>query len=522
MLFNSYEFCLLFLPLCLIVYRAAGRYQGQTFAVAWLLLASIIFYAWSSTTTLVILGASILLNYGFARLLTSLRDHADPRRGWIAGIAVAANLAILAQYKYMEFLVEAGAAMMGIDMPLVRAIPPLAISFFTFQQIAYLVDVHRGHTAERNLLRYGLFVSFFPQLIAGPIVHHKDMLWQFSRSHSESNARNMAVGLTLFSIGLFKKVVVADTIVDWVHPVFVSPTQATLSALDAWLGTLAYTLQLYFDFSGYCDMAIGLGLMIGFRLPLNFDSPYQATSIIDFWRRWHMTLSRFLRDYLYFGLGGNRRGQVRRYANLMVTMLLGGLWHGANWTFLAWGVLHGMFLMINHAWRGIFALLGRDVPNSWGYRVGYRLTTLLGVMVAWVFFRADSFAAAIELIGVMCGLNSAGATGLSMTTVPEPVTGLFDWIHAAVLLGLLGVVSIAPNSQQIVGYAGIGEHRRDDVRARNASDRKTGDGRTTFGAKLPTFPSWSPSASWAAVTALLCLLSLASMSEARDFVYFRF
>ncbi|MBW1885321.1 MAG: MBOAT family protein, partial [Deltaproteobacteria bacterium] len=360
MLFNSYEFCLLFLPLALIVYSATGRYAGRAFALGWLLLASIVFYAWSSPSALAILGGSILLTYGAARLLTRARSARDTRGGLVMGLAVAANIAILAQFKYLEFLVEAAAALVGIEMPLVRAIPPLAISFFTFQQIAYVVDVHRGQPAERNLLRYGLFVCFFPQLIAGPIVHHKEMLPQFNRASSALSPQDLATGVTLFAIGLFKKVVVADGIVVWVTPVFEAAKFGGLAMLDAWAGTLAYTLQLYFDFSGYCDMAIGLGLMFGFRLPLNFDSPYRASSIIDFWRRWHQTLSRFLRDYLYFGLGGNRLGPTRRQINLMLTMLLGGLWHGANWTFLIWGGLHGCYLMLNHAWRGFFARTGRQ------------------------------------------------------------------------------------------------------------------------------------------------------------------
>lgn len=507
MLFNSYEFCLLFLPVCLLVYRAVGRHAGRTFALTWLLLASVAFYAWSSVAALSILGTSVLLNYGLARWLARLRTKRDPRGGWLVGFAVAANLAILGQFKYLEFLVEAAAALVGIDMPLVRSIPPLAISFFTFQQIAYVVDVHRGHTAERNLLRYGLFVCFFPQLIAGPIVHHRDMLSQFAGPHTEADAKNLATGFTLFSMGLFKKAVIADGIVDWVTPVFASTAAAGLSAFDAWMGTLAYTLQLYFDFSGYCDMAIGLGLMFGFRLPVNFDSPYRAASIIDFWRRWHQTLSRFLRDYLYIGLGGNRRGKLRRYAHLMITMLLGGLWHGASWTFVVWGALHGLFLVLNHAWRGGFAYFDRSTPDGSGWRAVYRVTTLVSVMIAWVFFRADSFETAFDLISVMIGFGATPAAGLAREIALQPTPPLFDVSQVAVLAGLLGIVSFAPNSQQIVGYGGV----------------RPVEGERVFGRHpFAAFPRWRPSVPWAAVTATLCLVSLACISEAREFVYFRF
>ncbi|MBW2390858.1 MAG: MBOAT family protein [Deltaproteobacteria bacterium] len=490
MLFNSYEFCLLFLPLALIVYSATGRYAGRAFALGWLLLASIVFYAWSSPSALAILGGSILLNYGAARLLTRARSARDTRGGLVMGLAVAANIAILAQFKYLEFLVEAAAALVGIEMPLVRAIPPLAISFFTFQQIAYVVDVHRGQPAERNLLRYGLFVCFFPQLIAGPIVHHKEMLPQFNRASSALSPQDLATGVTLFAIGLFKKVVVADGIVVWVTPVFEAAKFGGLAMLDAWAGTLAYTLQLYFDFSGYCDMAIGLGLMFG--------------------------------DYLYFGLGGNRLGPTRRQINLMLTMLLGGLWHGANWTFLIWGGLHGCYLMLNHAWRGFFARTGRQAPEGWPWQIASRVLTLLAVMLAWVFFRADSLTSALHMIGVMAGAVSPSIADPANGGAVALALPLFELSQISILLGLLGVVSFAPNSQQIVGYNASNDSTQTnhDVKLEKDLGKQSAGNSWTWARGYAL--RWSPTAAWAALMALLCLLSLAGMSETREFVYFRF
>lgn len=513
MLFNSYEFCLLFVPLTLLAYSLACRCGGRTFALGWLLLASVFFYGWSSSHTLTILAFSILLNYSAARLLTHARSVGGGRSRFIVGLGVGINLLILGQFKYLEFLVEAGAALVGINMPLVRSIPPLAISFFTFQQIAYLVDVYRGHAAERNLVRYGLFVCFFPQLIAGPIVHHKDMLAQFRRPSLGLQTQDLAMGVTLFIIGLFKKVVIADTVVNWLAPVFAAAAGGSLGTLDAWTGALAYTLQLYFDFSGYCDMAIGLGLMFGFRLPLNFNSPYQATSIIDFWRRWHQTLSRFLRDYLYIGLGGNRNGRSRRYINLMVTMLIGGLWHGANWTFLVWGGLHGSYLVLNHTWRGLLHRFGLPAPVGFWWQCVSRALTFVAVMLAWVFFRSDSIGSALYMLGVMAGLGSPEVALGSISVVDNAIL-FFDQERIFALLGLLAVVSFAPNSQQIVGYvglAGYGARRRADVPAVGALN--------DYGRRLLR---WKPTAPWAAITALLCLISMFGMSEAREFVYFRF
>ncbi len=267
-------------------------------------------------------------------------------------VAVAANLAALAYFKYADFFLRTAVNLTGADIPLLGVVLPLGISFFTFTQIAYLVDVHAGKVIERNPIHYGLFVTYFPHLIAGPVLHHAEMMPQFRLAEIyRPYLRNFAIGLTFLCLGLAKKVLVADSVAPLANAVFGLGPEVELAASAAWLGVIAYTLQIYFDFSGYSDMAVGLSLLFGVRLPYNFNSPYQAWNITEFWRRWHMTLSRFLRDYLYVPLGGNRLGRTRRYVNLMVTMLLGGLWHGASWTFVVWGGLHGAYLVVNHAWQ---------------------------------------------------------------------------------------------------------------------------------------------------------------------------
>ena len=288
---------------------------------------------------------------------------------------------------------------------------PLAISFFTFQQISYLADAFQGKIREAGFLRYCLFVSYFPQLIAGPIVHHKEMLPQFAKKRIYSlSYKQLSVGLTILVLGLFKKVVLADEIAKLSTPVFDAAAQGIqLTFFEAWGGALAYTLQLYFDFSGYSDMAIGLAALIGIQLPLNFYSPYKAQNIIEFWQRWHITLSRFLREYLYIPLGGNRHGSCRKYGNIMVLMLLGGLWHGAGWTCIIWGGLHGMYIMMNHAWRSLLKKTRGHLADLSSfifiYRMLARCLTFMAVVVAWVFFRADNASDAVQIISAMFGGN---------------------------------------------------------------------------------------------------------------------
>src|SRR4029434_10458885 len=298
------------------------------------------------------------------------------------------NLATLGYFKYANFFVDNLNAVAGLDVVLGKVVLPIGISFFTFQKIAFLVDAYRDRVDRLNFIDYALFVTFFPQLIAGPIVHHSEVIRQF-RERAAVSMPTIALGVTIFAIGLAKKVILADTAALYASPRFEAVAAgARPDALAAWGAALAYAAQLYFDFSGYSDMAIGAGLLFGIRLPVNFASPYRAESIIDFWHRWHITLSRFLRDYLYVPLGGNRKGRARRYVNLLITMVLGGFWHGAGWTFVIWGSLHTIYLVANHVWRALSGPPGAGSGSSSPLecRLG-QAVTFVAVVVAWVFFR---------------------------------------------------------------------------------------------------------------------------------------
>ncbi len=408
MLFNSYIFIFLFLPLTAFVFYFIGQRGRHRVAMAWLVAMSLVFYAWWNPAYLGLILGSILFNYALGIILSRPTEAAGLRLKAVLTAGVLVNLGLLAYFKYANFFVDNVNAFIGTQWELAPIILPLAISFFTFQQIAYLADAYRGETREYNFLHYCLFVTFFPQLIAGPIVHHKEMLPQFARNRLyRYDYKRLSIGTTIFLIGLFKKVVLADGVAVYAEPVFSSAdTGQILTFFEAWCGALAYTAQLYFDFSGYSDMAIGLAHLFGIELPLNFNSPYKSTNIIDFWRRWHMTLSRFLRDYLYFSLGGNRCGFIRRYANLLLTMLLGGLWHGAGWTFIVWGALHGMYLMLNHAWLATKTTAGWNTESSrWWSRLLARTVTFIAVVVGWVFFRAESFQGAVSILQGMAGFN---------------------------------------------------------------------------------------------------------------------
>jgi D-alanyl-lipoteichoic acid acyltransferase DltB (MBOAT superfamily) len=303
---------------------------------------------------------------------------------------------LLGYFKYADFFIENINIAFSVNAEPLNLLLPLAISFFTFQQIAYLVDSYRQETKEYDFLNYALFVTFFPQLIAGPIVHHKEMMPQFAKVRNKvKNYRNIAMGLFIFSIGLFKKVVIADTFAVWATNGFDVAT--TLNLFEAWATSLSYTFQLYFDFSGYTDMAIGLALLFNIKLPVNFNSPYKATNIQDFWRRWHITLSRFLRDYVYIPLGGNRKGGFRTYNNLMATFVIGGLWHGAGWTFVFWGFLHGLALIIQRLWEKLGLKL-------WTWLAWF--VTFNFVNIAWVFFRAKEWEDAIKVLSSMFSLSN--------------------------------------------------------------------------------------------------------------------
>lgn len=407
MLFNSFVFMFLYLPVVWLGFRLLGT-RDPVYQRLWLALASLFFYGYWDIRFLALLLGSIGFNYAAGRLLIAerLTGYAAVRKSALL-VAIATNLALLGYFKYSNFFLDNLDRVLGTGWRIPALILPLGISFFTFTQITYLVDAYRGLVADRNFVSYLLFVTFFPHLIAGPILHHREMLPQFRNlAATRGDPTYVALGLFFFSVGLFKKVIVADTLATLVTPVFEGAERATVGFLDAWTATLAYTLQLYYDFSGYSDMAIGLGLLFGIRLPFNFDSPYQAGSMIEFWRRWHMSLSGFLREYVYVSLGGNRRGEARRYVNIMLTMLIGGLWHGAGWTFVAWGGAHGVLLLINHGYR---ALRGPGRASCAG-GAWSRPLTLLCVALAWVLFRSRDLHTAGEMFRGLAGLTGFKAS----------------------------------------------------------------------------------------------------------------
>lgn len=396
MLFNSYIYILIFLPLTVSVYFLLNRKHLTTAAKTWLLGASLLFYGYWNIVYLPLLLTSIGVNFMLGSALGQMRDASPPihRKSLLAG-GIVLNLGLLFFFKYSDFFIENINAAAAVGIEPLGIILPIGISFFTFQQIAFLVDSYRAEVREYDLLNYSLFVSFFPQLIAGPIVHHKEMMPQFAALRNKlPNAKNIYEGLTLFSIGLAKKAFIADGFAKWADAGFNST--APLHMADAWIASLSYTFQLYFDFSGYMDMALGAALLLNIRLPINFNAPYQATSIQDFWRRWHITLGRFLLDYLYIPLGGNKKGTPRTLINLFTVFLIGGLWHGAAWTFVAWGAFHGLGMATHAIWRSI----GMRLPKGIAW-----LTTFLFVNTGWVLFRAESFEQAIGIMKSMIGIN---------------------------------------------------------------------------------------------------------------------
>jgi alginate O-acetyltransferase complex protein AlgI len=426
MLFNSYEFILLFLPLTFLVYFFLLGKRLVTGARGFLVFASLFFYSWWNIAYLPLILGSILFNYVVGNSL-SIKSGKDrvPRKALLA-LGILSNLAVLGYFKYADFFIENFNLVFNASAGMLYLMLPLAISFFTFQQIAYLVDSYRSRTREYDFLNYVIFVTFFPQLIAGPIVHHAEMMPQFaSRWNLVKNYRNIAAGLFIFSIGLFKKVVIADTFSVWAGNGF--DVAETLNFLEAWATSLSYTLQLYFDFSGYTDMAIGAALLFNIRLPVNFNSPYKARDIQDFWRRWHITLSRFLRDYVYIPLGGNRKGSFSTYNNILVTFLLGGLWHGAGWTFIFWGFLHGMAVAIHRVWKQ----MGLSMPGYLAWFVTFNF-----VNIAWVFFRANEWDDAIKVLRGM-----SGTTGISVYYKLEdmlPFLGQYEVSFGDVFTGMQG------------------------------------------------------------------------------------
>lgn len=452
MLFTSITFSCLFLPVVLAGFFGIGRFSHKS-AALWLFVASVFFYGyWMPEFTLLLL-VSVVGNFLVGKKISELAngsaasDRIQSKKWLVFG--VTANLVLLGKFKYANFFIDSLNIVLGSSCDIGRVILPIGISFFTFTQIAFLVDNYRYGIKEHNFVHYGLFVTYFPHLIAGPVLHHAQMMPQFGNTSTYSfDSSNFNAGLAIFAMGLFKKVVLADGISPYADAIFkAADSGMSPNLLEAWLGAVAYTFQLYFDFSGYSDMAIGLSWMFNVRLPFNFNSPYKATNISDFWRRWHMSLSQFLRDYLYIALGGNRKGVFRRYGNLMTTMVLGGLWHGASWSFVLWGFLHGLYLGVNHAFRALCGpRFSAQLDCSRIFKLLSWLLTMLSVIVAWVVFRAETLQGAGNVL-----------QGMSNPDLPEVHSLLWNaGLSLNAGLAWCGVCAtiafLAPNSNRIGKY----------------------------------------------------------------------
>ncbi len=481
----------------------------------WLLACSLFFYAWWNPVYVPLLLASICFNFYAGEWI-----KAKPQKHKLV-IGITANLLLLGYFKYSHFAAANFQSLTGIDLGFHALALPLAISFITFQKIAYLVDCNGGGVRKYSLLEFAIFASFFPQLIAGPIVHHGELIPQLAAAPNRFGS-DLSVGVTIFALGLFKKAVLADGFAPYANSLFNDPSAwSSPTLVHSWVGVLCYGFQIYFDFSGYSDMAIGAARILGIGLPLNFFSPYCALSISDFWRRWHMTLSRFLRDYLYIPLGGNRFGLLNRYRNLLITMLLGGVWHGAGWTFMLWGLLHGTFLVVQHGWSRL--------TNRWGsvkslvvYKVFALLTTFIAVHFAWVFFRAESMQCANHIVQGMVGWN-----GISLPSAIWNRLGfesgdfgiLTDRVGGATFVASIGWVALGfaivwflPTTQQFLdSFQPAMDYN---------SALSTDFDQNTI--RCRAHLRWSPSPQYALLIALLATAGILSLPEVSEFLYFQF
>jgi alginate O-acetyltransferase complex protein AlgI len=489
MLFNSFEFILFFLPVTLLVYFFLLHKRLAIAAKSWLLFASLFFYSWWDVKYLPLILGSILFNYTIGGVLAEYGDASPKmvsrRAVFITGIA--ANITLLCWFKYMDFFIGVTNSLLGTQIVLLKIVLPLGISFFTITQIAFLVDAYEGLVEERNLLNYALFVTFFPHLLAGPILHHSDMMPQFDRLRNKAiNWKNLYLGLTLFFLGLFKKVVIADIFSVWASAGF--NTTRPLSLFPAWLASLSYTFQLYFDFSGYSDMAVGIGWLFNISLPVNFNSPYKATGIIDFWKRWHITLTNFVTTYLYTPILRAFRSVTfsRSLVAIFLAMLISGFWHGPGWTFILWGGMHGLGLVVNHIWRK----KKLPMPPLLGWFITFNF-----VNISFVFFRARSLNDAIRILKGMAGLHGImlhkslakftflGTMGITFGNWLDVIKGNDEtWI---MIIAALLVTVCLKNTMEIVS------------RVR---------------------PTWG----WFALLLLATCWSLLSMNKVSEFLYFQF
>jgi D-alanyl-lipoteichoic acid acyltransferase DltB (MBOAT superfamily) len=550
-LFNSYEFLFAFLPTTVAVFLLLGRVSREL-ALSWLIIASLLFYAWWRPLNVLIIAPSIAANYLFARALLALaRDESRERlRTLVLAIGVAFNIGFLGYFKYANFAVTVTNDITGTDFILEQIILPLGISFITFQKIAFLVDVAGRRVTDFTLRNYLLFVLFFPQLIAGPIVHYRESIPQFLRASCRFDATLFATGLTLFTIGLFKKVILADGGAQYVSPVFeYAASGGVVTLLQGWEAAIGFTLQIYFDFSAYSDMACGAALLFGVRLPLNFDSPLKASNIIEFWLRWHVTLTRFLTAYLYnpitLALTRRRAGKGQKLLRgrgssleafvlvlvgpTLFTMLVSGVWHGAGYTFVIWGLLHGGFLVINHTWRQYTAKPPPKPPsgasNTGAARLRARAGRLAGfaltfaaVAASMVFFRAPNLDTALPILEGMIGVHGVslpneiaraiGAPGLPERMLSDGPVWTRDYLESAgTLAALLAIALLMPNSLQLLSrYQPV-------LQTPTRPPRIAGVGPAIY---------WSPSLFWMAAVAAIAVISVTQISGESEFLYWQF
>lgn len=486
---------MVFLPITFLGFLFFSKTNEQKGIIPWLSLCSLFFYAYWKIEYVLIILVSIIVNFYISKRFT--RDISNIQKKGFLLFGLIINLGALGYYKYTTFLVENIVNVFSLDWSIPQVVLPLGISFFTFQQVGYLVDAYKGKERELNFVNYFFFVTFFPQLIAGPIVHHSQILPQV-RKKLGFDYTDFSLGVTLFTTGLFKKVIIADNISKYSSDFFGHALRGgDFTSADAWVGALCYTFQIYFDFSGYSDMAIGLGRLFGIKIPINFNSPYKALNIVDFWRRWHITLSHFLRDYLYIPLGGNRNGNFRRYLNLFLTMLLGGIWHGAGWSFLLWGALHGSALAVNNLWGEL--RIAKRLQNNFGFgwRGVSRILTFLFVLIAWVPFRADN---------------------LDISFLIYKKMAMFDFSNSIVFEGILRrplriclilslIAFFVPNIYQITkSFSPMFEN----VKILAKSERLFG------------FLSWKPSTFFGILFGIIFALTYFELLKVSEFLYFQF
>ena len=543
MLFNSHEFIFAFLPVTLLGFFLLGG-RSREGALLWLTLASLFFYAWWRPVNVLIIAPSIAVNYVLARVLLRLvatgADRSRSARATLA-LGIVFNVCFLGYFKYVNFAATIAHDLTGADFVMAEVVLPLGISFITFQKIAFLIDVYGGRVQAFTLRSYALFVLFFPQLIAGPIVHYREMMPQFERASCRFDAGSFAVGITLFVVGLFKKVVLADGVAAYATPLFDGAAAGTqLSLFSAWIAALGFLLQLYFDFSGYTDMALGLARMVGVRLPPNFDSPLKARSIVDFWLRWHMTLTRFLTAYLYNplvlwltrrraargkALLGGRATTVGSFMALLagptlLTMFVSGLWHGAGYLFVLWGLLHGVYLTVNHAWR-IFGSrlaggrLARAKPGVPAF-----LLTFVAVVVSMVLFRAANLAAAESILEGMFGLNGIGLPPVFFDRVAGVAARLHGFVYVSKEMSATDLVSatawvialvcgalLLPNSLQFL-------ERYEPALSGSRATTEVGWLRRTL--------VWSASPAWVLAMSVLSAIAVLRIGGQSEFLYWTF